>query len=171
MKTYPVCGAKNRAGTPCQKPPLAGKKRCRLHGGTCKPNTNSQTHGIYTKHLTETEQTEYRALDLGTLDHELRITRIRLSRALAAEKLADGKPELDEVIENEGGGVAIPRKTTSSKVKDYAAIIDRLTGRIESLEKTRMALKAENKDPETDDIEREDTYIAPDELIPDAPIL
>lgn len=28
-----ICGAKTRAGTPCKKPPVAGKKRCRMHGG------------------------------------------------------------------------------------------------------------------------------------------
>ena len=27
------CGAKTRKGTACQKPPLNGKTRCRLHGG------------------------------------------------------------------------------------------------------------------------------------------
>ena len=27
------CLALNRRGTACQKPPLRGKKRCRLHGG------------------------------------------------------------------------------------------------------------------------------------------
>jgi hypothetical protein len=27
------CGAKTRKGTPCQRPPLAGRTRCRLHGG------------------------------------------------------------------------------------------------------------------------------------------
>jgi glucans biosynthesis protein len=27
------CGAKTRLSTPCQKPALVGKKRCRLHGG------------------------------------------------------------------------------------------------------------------------------------------
>jgi hypothetical protein len=27
------CGARTRRGTPCQKPPLDGKTRCRLHGG------------------------------------------------------------------------------------------------------------------------------------------
>ena len=28
-----TCGAKTRSGSPCQKPPLQGKARCRLHGG------------------------------------------------------------------------------------------------------------------------------------------
>lgn len=27
------CGAKTRAGGPCKKPPVPGKRRCRLHGG------------------------------------------------------------------------------------------------------------------------------------------
>jgi hypothetical protein len=27
------CGARTKAGNPCQKPPLVGRKRCRLHGG------------------------------------------------------------------------------------------------------------------------------------------
>ena len=27
------CSAKTRRGTACQKPPIRGKKRCRLHGG------------------------------------------------------------------------------------------------------------------------------------------
>src|SRR5262245_57786165 len=29
----PRCGAKNRAGNPCQAPAMRGKRRCRLHGG------------------------------------------------------------------------------------------------------------------------------------------
>ena len=28
-----ICGAKTRSGSPCKKPSLAGKARCRLHGG------------------------------------------------------------------------------------------------------------------------------------------
>lgn len=28
-----ICGAKSRAGTPCQQRPLTGRTRCRLHGG------------------------------------------------------------------------------------------------------------------------------------------
>lgn len=34
------CGARTRRGTACQKPPLNGKTRCRLHGGlTTGPRT------------------------------------------------------------------------------------------------------------------------------------
>ena len=31
--TNPFCGAKTRSGKSCEKFPLAGKRRCRLHGG------------------------------------------------------------------------------------------------------------------------------------------
>jgi hypothetical protein len=33
LKQQPRCGAKTRAGVPCQRPPIRGRKRCRLHGG------------------------------------------------------------------------------------------------------------------------------------------
>jgi hypothetical protein len=29
----PKCGARTRAGTPCQRPAIRGRTRCRLHGG------------------------------------------------------------------------------------------------------------------------------------------
>lgn len=33
MTDHQLCGAKTRGGGTCQKPPLAGATRCRLHGG------------------------------------------------------------------------------------------------------------------------------------------
>jgi hypothetical protein len=33
LGSAPRCGARTRAGTPCQCPALRGRKRCRLHGG------------------------------------------------------------------------------------------------------------------------------------------
>ena len=32
-KNIMICSAKTRLGTKCQKPPIQGKTRCRLHGG------------------------------------------------------------------------------------------------------------------------------------------
>lgn len=34
---HATCGAKTRSGKPCQSPPMAGQKRCRMHGGS-SPN-------------------------------------------------------------------------------------------------------------------------------------
>lgn len=33
----PVCGAKTRSGLPCRQRPIAGRRRCRLHGGMSLP--------------------------------------------------------------------------------------------------------------------------------------
>lgn len=41
QKSYVVCGAKKRDGQPCQKPPVDGWNRCRLHGaGAGRPRSN-----------------------------------------------------------------------------------------------------------------------------------
>jgi len=48
----PICGARTRAGAPCDRAPEPGRRRCRLHGGapgTGAPpaNTNARKHGRY----------------------------------------------------------------------------------------------------------------------------
>jgi len=51
--THPLsCGARTRAGAPCDRAPEPGRRRCRLHGGapgTGAPpaNTNARKHGRY----------------------------------------------------------------------------------------------------------------------------
>jgi hypothetical protein len=52
------CGARNRAGNPCQAPALKGRARCRLHGGLStgapKGNANGNYHdGHFTKEAKE----------------------------------------------------------------------------------------------------------------------
>ncbi|UWR35740.1 hypothetical protein K3759_18815 (plasmid) [Sulfitobacter sp. W027] len=58
MRTSPRCGAKTRKGTPCQAPAVAGKARCRMHGGAKGSgapigNQNAFTHGMYTRESQE----------------------------------------------------------------------------------------------------------------------
>jgi hypothetical protein len=117
-----------------------------MHGGKStgppKGSTNAAKHGIYFSRLTDAEQGAYLELELGHVDHELRLARIRLARALDAEQAAAGAPEMDEVVENEGGGVTIATRSVKAKVRDYAGIIDKLTARVESLERTRKLLDA-----------------------------
>lgn len=143
-----ACGAKTRSGKPCKVKAMPNG-RCRMHGGTNTGaptgNTNAVTHGIYAKHLTKAEAEAFPHIELGTVDEEIRLTRIRLARALAAENKAKGKPELEEVTKNEGGGAAVPKVSRKSIVRDYTSTIDRLTGRIESLEKTRQLLIADGE--------------------------
>lgn len=54
MTASPRCGAKTRAGTPCRAPAVAGKTRCRMHGGAKgsgapKGNQNALRHGLYSR--------------------------------------------------------------------------------------------------------------------------
>ena len=42
------CGAKTRAGTACPSPPVAGRKRCRLHGGLSPGAPRGSRNGHYT---------------------------------------------------------------------------------------------------------------------------
>lgn len=175
-----LCGAKTRSGGKCQKAPIKNKARCKFHGGkstgakdAARPgNTNAVTHGIFERQFTDQERIDSEAVEIGNLDAHIRLHNIRLARALAAEHKAQNQPELEEITENaDGGENVIPRETKKFKRQDYVGIIDKITARIESLEKTRAALIASHNAPNTDDMLRDDTFIAPDERIPDAPIL
>ncbi len=139
------CGAKTRAGGKCKAPAMRNG-RCRVHGGASTGpvdqtgNANAVTHGIYARFMAPEEVADVMGVELGSVDHELRLARVRLMRALQAEQAAAGRPEILEVIENEGGGLAIARESKKSVVRDYQGIIDKCLARIESLEKTRKAL-------------------------------
>jgi hypothetical protein len=130
--------------------------RCRFHGGLSTGpglnNRNAVKHGIYVTHLTPDEQKQYGTLAIGHVDHEIRLTRIRLARALATEKAAQGEPELEEVVKHELIGLEGSKRDEKSRVRDYVGIIDKLTSRIESLEKTRRELlKAGDAGDDEDD--------------------
>lgn len=47
------CGAKTRSGLPCKSPAIAGKRRCRMHGGkgsgAPKGSKNALKHGHTTQ--------------------------------------------------------------------------------------------------------------------------
>jgi len=59
------CGAKTRKGTPCEAPAIAGKARCRMHGGKGSGapagNRNAVKHGYDTREERERRQ-QIRAL-------------------------------------------------------------------------------------------------------------
>ena len=49
LRSAPRCGAKSRAGTPCQAPALRGRKRCRLHGGWSPGAPSGSRNGNFTE--------------------------------------------------------------------------------------------------------------------------
>jgi uncharacterized protein YjcR len=66
MRTSPRCRAKTRKGSPCQAPAVAGKQRCRMHGGAAgsgapKGNRNALKHGMFTKEM-KAERAYFREL-------------------------------------------------------------------------------------------------------------
>jgi hypothetical protein len=133
------CGAKTRSGEPCKNNPLIGKTRCKLHGGrsTGSPSsaTNAIKHGIYAKKLSPAERIKADELQSGSVDDELTLCRILLGRALQKEKEHGAKLELYEVTCKPG-----EERQVLFKRRDHADIVDRLVGRIASLEKTRARL-------------------------------
>ena len=66
LRNSPRCGAKTRKGSLCQAPAVAGKKRCRMHGGAAgsgaaKGNRNALKHGMFTAEM-KAERAHFREL-------------------------------------------------------------------------------------------------------------
>ena len=148
-----LCGAKKRSnGEPCKRHAVPGSSRCKLHGGKSsgpkeqRGNKNAAKPGsIYSQFLTDDENDLLAGIELGRVDDELRLTRIRLMRALARENEFGNTLEVDsakeEPIQINGKETALTSITTTSKVRDYSGLIDRLTARVESLERTKEDLE------------------------------
>lgn len=94
------CGAKTRSGKPCNNLPIAGKKRCRLHGGLSpgapKGNKNGLRHGIYSRLFDDSQLDDAIAMQ-GTVSRELAIARIQLANLLAYRKMQEDTPALAEI--------------------------------------------------------------------------
>ena len=180
-----LCGAKTRSGEPCKRHAVPGSSKCKLHGGAASKANKANKHAakpgsIYSQFLTDEENDVLASIDLGRVDDELRLTRIRLMRALARENEFGNELEIDsEKLETgEHGGT-----TTTSKVRDYSGLIDRLTARVESLERTKEDLETRRltneklrrelnppKDDTPDHAVAEYT-LSPDEDVPTSPHL
>lgn len=143
------CGAKTRGGEPCKRHAVPGSARCKLHGGAASKANKANKHAakpgsIYSQFLTDAENDMLSRIELGRVDDELRLTRIRLMRALNQENERGDSAELEARVEREGAGEYQAKTEEKYKVRDYSGLIDRLTGRIESLERTRAELLKTN---------------------------
>src|SRR3954468_19111321 len=90
----PICGATNRAGNPCEKPPLKGKTRCKLHGGATPTarHTGPLKHGLYSAALTEAEAAAFDDVQLGNVDQEIRMCKIWLGMAMELDSAINRDP-------------------------------------------------------------------------------
>lgn len=101
------CGAKTRSAGACKNPPITGKTRCRMHGGKNKPqrppfekgNTHAVTHGFYSTALQPEELALWQRVELGSLDDELRLARVKLHRLVALSGSADVADLVDAAME------------------------------------------------------------------------
>ncbi len=65
LRLAPRCGARNRAGNPCQRAASKGKTRCRLHGGAASSKApKGKANGRYRHGQFTCEAMETRALIL-----------------------------------------------------------------------------------------------------------
>lgn len=165
------CGAKTRAGTPCQRDPAPGKTRCHYHGGASpgapRGNTNAVTHGIYAQALLPGEEDIYDKAGPGAgIEQELRLARVRLARINKAERAAleasadDPKTranglDLDEVSHevekeaNTANGKTSPAQKikTVSRRRDFTLEAVRVTRLIAELEMKHVALCGRGGEP------------------------
>jgi hypothetical protein len=162
------CGAKTRSGEPCKRHAMVGSTRCKLHGGAVAQANKGNKHAakpgsLYSDYMTPEEKAIAADLELGSVDEELRLTRIRLMRALKKESEYGDQPELDERVERDGAENVSARLEEKYKVRDYVSIVDRLTARFESLEARRAHLIQSRLDAELKRIELRDKNSGKDE--------
>lgn len=185
------CGAKTRAGGKC-KAPAMGNGRCRVHGGkstgpkenAARPqNTNAVKHGFYSDALLPEERDLYERVEIGSLDDEIRLARVKLHRFVRLS----GSTELQELID---GALEVARKTgmaydeatksmqpfdkqeIKAAAPNYADLVIRQLDLIRKLELARADLKRDEPPPADGGGQGGADYtLSPDEGVPDKPIL
>lgn len=155
----PICGATNRQGKPCEKSPLKGRTRCKLHGGKSLSGAASArtSNGLYSQYMTEAEQDRWGDIQIGVLDDELRMLRVYLARCVALDAKLNQFPDLDangmepaEVKRSSSSEDGTSRVDVTSKRPDVIGRMNMLLGRIGQLEKVRAELIAANTDDSAD---------------------
>lgn len=150
-----TCGARTRSGAPCKRAPVEGKSRCRLHGGAStgapKGNTNAVKHGFYSDALQPEERDLYERVEIGSLDDELRLARVKLHRFVRLSGSTDLMDMVDGALEvARKSGIAFNHATKEMEpfdkqeikaaAPDYADLIIKQIDLIRKLELARRDL-------------------------------
>lgn len=192
-----LCGAKNRSGEPCKKHALIGSKRCKLHGGASKGppkgSANAIKHGFYSDALQADELELYQRAEVGSLDDEIRLAKVKLFRYVKASGSTTMSEMVDgalEVIAKQGTDMRdIPydKRELKAEAPNYAELIIKTLDLIRKLEQARIEMElkrltilkvelsegAGNKPgASSDGIPAVPEYVLrPDEDVPEQPIL
>lgn len=122
-----ICGAKTRAGTPCQQKAgwgtnHVGEGRCKLHGGAStgprdrkrasekkKKNKNAEKHGLFSKHLPEETNSIIEEIEnKNPIDILWENITIQYAAIIRAQKIMyvkdknDKTKELTKIVETDG---------------------------------------------------------------------
>ena len=97
------CGAKTKSGKPCEKPPLKGSNRCRLHGGKSLKGIDSPRykHGLYSKYAGDSikdvldDMDSVSSEDLINPDNEIKLMQALILKCKGIENGADDLRDLD----------------------------------------------------------------------------
>lgn len=153
-----TCGARTRSGAPCKRAPVEGKARCKLHGGAStgapKGNSNAVKHGFYSDALLPEEKALYERAEVGSLDDEIRLARVklhryvRLSGSLDLQQMVDGALEVahksgmayDEATKDMQ---PFDKREIKAAAPDYADLIIRQIDLIRKLELARKDLMSD----------------------------
>ena len=89
------CGAKTRSGAPCKNPAIAGKQRCRLHGGRSTgaktPEGRAKLRALHLKHGRSTTAAKEQAKRRAAVGRAVRAELKEIEReAIANGLLAKG---------------------------------------------------------------------------------
>lgn len=153
------CGAKTRAGGAC-KAPAMGNGRCRVHGGKStgpknqSGNTNAVKHGFYSDALLPEERLLYERVEVGSLDDEIRLARVKLHRFVRLSGSLDLMDMVDgalEIVRKTGEAydaaakevLPYDKKEIKAAAPDYADLIIRQIDLIRKLELARRDLMSD----------------------------
>ena len=146
------CGAKTRNGGSCKAPAMKNG-RCRVHGGASKgpktPNTknNAVKHGFYSDALQPSEKILWERVEIGSIDDEIRLMRIKLHRLVSlsgSSAVADLIDSALEVTRKQGNDPELgpfDRNEIKVKAPQYADLILQAIAEIRKLELQRLQMQ------------------------------
>ena len=177
-KPHDICGAKNRNGEPCKLKAgwgtdHLGEGRCKFHGGKStgadpekmKKNKNSVKTGEYETLWYDTlDDNEKQKLEemttsiLEQLDHEIKLTNIRIGRMMGRiENLKDKKEIVSRTTEQTfingdgeeaGGNITEEKENTLDKINNIEEALTRVQRRKEKLLRLKYDIEEGTDDDE-----------------------
>ena len=159
------CGAARSTGGYCKQSPVPGQTgglphRCKHHGGAStgapEGNDNAFKHGVYSALIKPGEEELFEGMKAGDLEHDIKITKLRLYRALMAKAKQEddlsvlGVSEqqdalvLDQVFQESGKGGK--KVSVTKKRVDFDRNINMIINQLCKLENQRTQTMAVSND-------------------------